>query len=63
MSKPSDAYPEPDVESDGALVPGSTANGDPESHDEESRPRAAASPSDVDSLIEGNRVATAEDME
>jgi hypothetical protein len=63
MDKSSDATPEPDITADGSLEPGSTANGDPESHDAEERPEAAASPSDPDSLIEGNRVATAEDME
>jgi hypothetical protein len=63
MDKPSDATPSPDIESDGSLVPGSTANGDPESHDSEQRPDAAASASDVDSLIEHNKVAGIHDME
>ena len=63
MDKSSDAYPQPDVEPDGSLGPGSTANGDPESHDDEQRPDATASPSDVNSLIEHNKVAGIHDME
>jgi len=63
MDKPSDAEPTPDIDADGSLEPGSTANGDPESHDDEFRPEAAASPSDVNSLIEHNRVAGVHDME
>jgi len=61
--KSSDAEPTPDITSDGSLEAGSTANFDPESHDDETRTDAPASASDPNSLIEGNRVATAEDME
>lgn len=67
--KRSGDYEEPEraEAADGSLAASSTATGAPTSlgevHDVDELPDAEASVADPDSLIRGNRVATAEDME
>jgi hypothetical protein len=67
--RPSDAEPEPDVTPDGALSPGSTADGsgtnDPGDREvpEDERPVQHPDAADPDRLVEGNRVAGVHDME